>query len=76
MFKNIPDYENVAEESLLNLRGHVDKLDIHLSDAQIQRQNYELEIAGYKSRIKALDRLRSQWYRAEGIQWTYGNTVF
>ncbi|OBT92539.2 hypothetical protein VE01_09468 [Pseudogymnoascus verrucosus] len=38
VFKYIPDYENVAEESL--------------------------------------DRLRSQWYRAEGIRWTYGNTVF
>ncbi|KFY24927.1 hypothetical protein V493_04943 [Pseudogymnoascus sp. VKM F-4281 (FW-2241)] len=38
LFKNILDYENVAEESL--------------------------------------DRLRSQWYGAEGIRWTYGNDLF
>ena len=40
---------------LLNLRTHVDKLDVHMSDMKIQCQNHQLEIAGYKSRVAELE---------------------
>ncbi|OBT92541.1 hypothetical protein VE01_09449 [Pseudogymnoascus verrucosus] len=53
---------------LLNLRGHVDKLE----DGQIQRQNYELEIAGYKSRITALEEAERERIKASMCRICYG----
>lgn len=53
---------------LLNLRGHVDKLE----DAQIQRQNYELEITGYKSRITALEEAERERIKASMCRICYG----